>query len=302
MKKHQHLADLLVKAGMITQDTLKQAAAYQQEKGEIRIDQALIQIGALTGREIASALSVQTETPFLTLDNISPAPEILDLVPTRIARTHGLIPVLAIKKSLIVAVSNPLDEKMLADLHGSVGMPLHMAVAPGDEIAEAVNTCYASHEDKDQPEEKRTWIWPDKAQALSEKQTGTSDFFTRANKQTPNTSATFDIFGTGNDKNRRGNADTKNKPVFEGVFQVRSGSAPPKDQPADTPEKTAAPWNESGNPESVAHFENGLAALQRGSYKEALAEFETALEHDPENRVCKANMQRIQKILSKKDR
>lgn len=302
MKKHQHLGDLLVEAGMITHDTLKQAAAYQQENRGTPTDQALIRIGALTGGEIASVLAVRTETPFLTLENISPPPEILNLVPAKVARTHGLIPVLAIKNTLIVAVSNPLDEKMLMDLRGSVEMPLHLAVAPADEIAETVNACYEGRHDNDQPEKNRKWTWPDKPQTLFVKQTDTSDFFTRASRQTPYTSDTFDIFGTGSAKNRGTPADPNKQTFFEGVFQARPGTQPPKDPPADTPENNAAPSGESGSAESVKHFENGLAALQRGSYKKALAEFEAALQHDPENRICKANIQRIRKILSKKDR
>jgi len=47
----------------------------------------------------------------------------------------------------------------------------------------------------------------------------------------------------------------------------------------------------------LEYFERGLAFLKRRSYKEALHQFERALELDPQNRLCRANIKRIRKIL-----
>jgi hypothetical protein len=45
------------------------------------------------------------------------------------------------------------------------------------------------------------------------------------------------------------------------------------------------------------YFEKGLAFLKRHSYLEALRHFRLSLALDPNNRLCRANIQRIQKIL-----
>jgi tetratricopeptide (TPR) repeat protein len=51
------------------------------------------------------------------------------------------------------------------------------------------------------------------------------------------------------------------------------------------------------NEKTLEYFEKGLSFLKRRSYKEALHQFEKALELDPQNRLCRANIKRIRKIL-----
>jgi hypothetical protein len=50
---------------------------------------------------------------------------------------------------------------------------------------------------------------------------------------------------------------------------------------------------------ALEHFERGLSFSKHRSYKEALHQFEKALELDPQNRLCRANIKRIRKILEK---
>ena len=52
------------------------------------------------------------------------------------------------------------------------------------------------------------------------------------------------------------------------------------------------------NIEAIEHFEEGLELLRRNAFKEALHQFEMALELDPQNRLCRANIQRIQEKLT----
>jgi hypothetical protein len=51
------------------------------------------------------------------------------------------------------------------------------------------------------------------------------------------------------------------------------------------------------NAKGIEYFENGLVALQDKLYKEALIQFELAIDLDPQNRLCRANIQRIKRIL-----
>ena len=51
------------------------------------------------------------------------------------------------------------------------------------------------------------------------------------------------------------------------------------------------------NQKAIEYFENGLALLKRRSYNAALTQFEKSLGLNPKNRLCRANIQRIRKIL-----
>lgn len=60
--------------------------------------------------------------------------------------------------------------------------------------------------------------------------------------------------------------------------------------------KNESIYSES-NEKTLEYFEKGLSFLKRRFYKEALHQFEKALELDPQNRLCRANIKRIRKIL-----
>jgi hypothetical protein len=50
--------------------------------------------------------------------------------------------------------------------------------------------------------------------------------------------------------------------------------------------------------QAIEHFESGLAFLQRSAFEDALRQFEIALQLDPQNRLCRANIQRIRDKLN----
>lgn len=312
---------------MVTEAALEAAVACQEKNPGIPLDKALIETGVLTGREVAVALAMRLQIPFLALDNISPPLSILALIPPQMARSYNLLPVLKINNELVLAVADLPEAKILEKLRALVRMPVHLAVAPAEEIAEAVNACYPSQKKSlsQNGEEAKGWVWPDKPPGFSGKQAAPAasgdawessarppgrqdelkvrrsfpDFFARSRQEMAHENNRFNLFGMGAEKSSGGNA--KKGTGFEGVLAGASASSASKNGRQNTDDKEtdafAAP---SGNSGGIEHFEKGLAALQHGSYEEALREFEAALEQDPANRVCKANIQRIKKILSEK--
>ncbi|MFW6243759.1 MAG: hypothetical protein ACOC15_01325 [Desulfovibrionales bacterium] len=74
----------------------------------------------------------------------------------------------------------------------------------------------------------------------------------------------------------------------------------PPSPPQDSGEGSGTP-REDASPEAaqaIELFEQGLSALQRKDYEEALRLFELSIERNPENRACRANLQRVKKILA----
>jgi tetratricopeptide (TPR) repeat protein len=266
--KNQKVGRLLIEAGLITEAVLEEALAYQERNEGILIGKALVETGGLTGREIAGTVAVNLAMPYMTLDNVSPSSEILALVPAQIALTHVFIPVLKINKTLVVAVSNPFDAVMTEELSARIHIPVHMAVAPEDELVEAVLACYPSPaEAQSSPRresawgsrEKKAWAWPERQRPAGRNQG-------------------FNIFGINSTRNRH----TGQKTGGDEQSEKAAGQAPAG----------------SGNTEAVEQFEKGLAAVRKGDYQEALAAFEAALALDPKNRACRANIQRIKKVLA----
>ncbi len=92
-----------------------------------------------------------------------------------------------------------------------------------------------------------------------------------------------------------------------GAFAAVSGTTAERNAPGlftravPPPEKPAAPAPAPVrvDGQALAHFEAGLASLQRGALEDALHQFELALKIDPRHRLCRANIQRIRAKLGR---
>jgi tetratricopeptide (TPR) repeat protein len=248
--------------------------------------------------------------PFLTLDRVHPQPAVIAMVPAGIARSHLVVPVLKIKGTLLLAVADPLAAGMREALQNTVDAKLRLAVAPEDEIVQAVRMHYgysfsdasdlqdaekepppksagreAGKESRQkklhwEPDEAGSWSWPPRRRAAS---AGTG----------------LDIFGISTGKGPAGGVQKK-EAGFEGALMGASESLRPKTEGGSGGEEGLEPAS-ADHEAAVLHFENGLAAARKGDYQEALREFESALRLDPENRVCRANIQRIKSIVARKE-
>ena len=77
--KYTRLGDLLVDAGVITDETLATALAQQKETKK-RLGEQLIDSGAITERQLIGALTRQLGIEFVDLSQVEIAPEMTQLV------------------------------------------------------------------------------------------------------------------------------------------------------------------------------------------------------------------------------
>ncbi len=94
-----------------------------------------------------------------------------------------------------------------------------------------------------------------------------------------------------------------NRPVKSGSRPSFSTRPPAGTPPAESRVVSLSGDDENGPGDSNAlkHFEKGLAFLRRREYGDALQQFERSLEIDPQNRLCRANIQRIRKLLEREN-
>ena len=307
VKRNQQLGSLLVETGVVTDACLNRALVFQQENEGIRMIEALIRTGTLTYREVAAALSSRLGIPFLTLHNVYPTREILAMVPSWISRTYLLLPVLKIEKTLIVAVSDPLYSRMVENLLAIVQVPVRMVVSPEGELAEAVDKYYIGRKippvewpfdsGATSRGEMKEWMWPAGNNNLPEEpkplNQDTADaactLFDAVSpyiSPVPETSrkASVALF----DYSRRKDWQNGKPAVF--------------DTGVEGNDNTHAGEGAATHAEALLFFEKGLAAVKNNAYASALAEFEKSIELDPGNRACSANIQRIKKLLSEKQK
>ena len=135
------LGELLVSAGVIGEEALREALAHQRN-GSLRLGEALVQLGLADEAAIARVLARQHGMPFVDLDKGRVPDAVLARVPAELAREQGLVPLTEKGGRLVVAVDDPL-KRILADQLGfTLGSEVACALAAPSALRRAVERYY----------------------------------------------------------------------------------------------------------------------------------------------------------------
>ena len=138
---HKQLGELLIERGIIDERQLEKALSTQKEKGGL-IGELLVELGFAREEDIAQALTAQYGFPYLPLSNYEIDPEILKIVPARVARQYLLIPIDKIGDNLTLAMSNPLNIHAIEDIEMLSGCKVQTFVSTSSDIKKAIEKYY----------------------------------------------------------------------------------------------------------------------------------------------------------------
>lgn len=142
---NEQLGELLVKRGIITQSQLDKGLGIQHEKGGL-IGEILVGLGFAKEEDIAQSLTAQYGFPFLPLGNYDINPEVISIIPGRVARQYLLIPIDKIGNNLTIAMSNPLNVHAVEDVELLSSCSVQTFVSTSSDIKRAIEKYY-----KDKP-------------------------------------------------------------------------------------------------------------------------------------------------------
>jgi hypothetical protein len=105
------LGTILLQKSYITRDQLEEAIRLQNQARQGRIGEWLLKLGFVEEHQITAALARQYGLPLINLDHVESYKEAARMIPGKIARSLGLIPVGLddSQSSIRVAVSGPVD-------------------------------------------------------------------------------------------------------------------------------------------------------------------------------------------------
>ena len=115
------IAEILLEKGIITPERLAQAMDLRKKEG-IRLDRALLKIGALTPAELMAITSEQLAIPIYDLSKASIDEDMLRCIPAKLAYRKKLIPVERSNGTLTVATSDPFDLYAFDEIRLLTGM------------------------------------------------------------------------------------------------------------------------------------------------------------------------------------
>lgn len=138
---NKQLGELLLERGAITKQQLEKALEEQKAKGGL-IGEVLVALGFLKEEDIAQALTAQYGFPYLPLTNYEINPEIIGLIPRRVACQYLAMPIDKIGNNLTVAMSNPLNVQAIEDVELLCNCNVQVFVSTSSDIKAAIEKYY----------------------------------------------------------------------------------------------------------------------------------------------------------------
>ncbi|NLM58163.1 MAG: Flp pilus assembly complex ATPase component TadA [Clostridium sp.] len=147
------IGNLLVRAGVITQEQLDHALSMQAKSGGL-IGQILVKNGYLNKKSLFEFLQKQMGVDFVDLENIQIDEEVLHLVSSSIAKMHNLIPIEKSNNYLKVAMSDPMNIFSIDDLRLTTGLEIIPCLADEEQIAIQIDKYYGKVDKKKRQEQQ----------------------------------------------------------------------------------------------------------------------------------------------------
>lgn len=144
VKSRLKLGEILLQAGVITEDQLKQALELQKQAGPgQRLGDILVKNGFVTEAELARALEEQLGIRSVDLKIAPIDVEAARRIPENLARRHTAIPVQVVDGALIVAMKDPLDMLAVQDIRLVTGMPVTPLLASEKDILDTIENVFS---------------------------------------------------------------------------------------------------------------------------------------------------------------
>jgi type IV pilus assembly protein PilB len=142
-QSRKRLGDILVDAGLITAENLKEALQKQKSMGQ-RLGRVLVEMGVATEENIAGTLARQMNIDFLNLNDMTIPLEVLTTIPETIVRSHNLLPIQLEGNKLRITMADPLDVFIIDEVNHQTGYEVEVAISSESQIEAAIRHYYGT--------------------------------------------------------------------------------------------------------------------------------------------------------------
>jgi type IV pilus assembly protein PilB len=148
-QKRKRLGDLLVEAGVISQEQLN-TALQEQKSSSLRLGDQLAEMGLLSEQQLIEVLEFQLGIPHVNLYKQKIKQSLLNIISEDLSRRYQVLPLKKVGDKLTVAMSDPLDYYAIDDLRLSTGFNIEPCIAKKEELKLAINRYYGMQKSIDQ--------------------------------------------------------------------------------------------------------------------------------------------------------
>lgn len=135
------LGELLVQMGVVSFDDVEMAAAEAKKSNE-RIGQILLKLKLVDEETLMQALARQLSVPYVRITELDVPPEVIEVVPAKLATHYQVMPIRDLNGVLQVAVNDPLNIHLQDDLRLMLRREVELVIASRKEIADGIKKYY----------------------------------------------------------------------------------------------------------------------------------------------------------------
>ena len=141
-KKKKLLGEILVENGLVTKEQVQQALEKQKQDKSVRLGQILVSMGLVNQEDIAKAMWEQKQIPYVDLDTYAIDPNVIELVPEKLARAYRVLPIFKVINTLTIAMVDPLDLIAIDELQVRTGCEVEPVIATEEKLLRALEQYY----------------------------------------------------------------------------------------------------------------------------------------------------------------
>ena len=145
-KQKLRLGDILITQGVIVASDLEKALEAQKGTGR-KLGEVMVDEGITTEEAIAEALSSQMNIEYVNLTGIQVSENVIQLVPSNVAKKYTAIPIMFDENNanvLVVAMADPMDMDALDDFAIITDFQIAPVVATRKQIVLLIDKYYAA--------------------------------------------------------------------------------------------------------------------------------------------------------------
>ncbi len=131
----------LLERGLIDPDNFEMAVRESHQSGE-DLGRVLVKLGLCDEEDMLETIAASMDIPYMKLTGFNPDPEVLKLVPAKIAEHYNLVPISYEDGLLKVAIDDPLDMHTIDEVRRILSVEVEPIVASAAEIDKARNRFY----------------------------------------------------------------------------------------------------------------------------------------------------------------
>ena len=150
--KGRTIGRILIKMGILSRDKIHECLSIQKKRnGQIQMGQILIELGLIDEKQLQIALAAQRGMGYISLDGIDIPADVIEKVPTQMAKTYHIVPIEYNqgKNELVVALDNSENFRATDDLSTLMGFKVTAKITDSDALEKALSTYY-EEEQKDE--------------------------------------------------------------------------------------------------------------------------------------------------------